>query len=364
MKPRATLMRSSWAKQTAFGPDVLADAAAGRLQPRYASRNLPPFRDVRTDRSVLAGKRYLPVALVETTRGCPNSCSFCCVTTVFGGRFRHRPVDEVLAEVADCRERVVMFVDDNIVADVGAAKDLCRRLAPLGIKWVGQASLTMARDRELLTLMRESGCQGVLTGIESISSESLEQARKGWNKADLGYEEALDVVQDHGIAVVGSFALGMDGDTMESLDATLEFAVRTRLFAALFNLLTPYPGTDLYRDLAASGRLIRPRWWLDPDYRYGSAVFRPRHIDAEALAEVRQALYRDFYGARSTARRLLKGAANAHDPWRVLAYLAINLTAVRDERSRHDLALGGGSPGATYPGWPDLGEEHSCHDRS
>src|SRR5687767_4344773 len=143
----------------------------------------------------------------------------------------------------------------------------------------------MTKDKELMRLMHESGCAGVLTGIESISRANLKQIHKSWNTVGIGYDEALKIARDNGIAIVGSFILGMDEDTPASLDELLEFTIRERFFAVLFNLLTPYPGTDLYDEFLQQGRLSRPHWWLDPDYTYGSAVFKPKNISAHELEQ-------------------------------------------------------------------------------
>jgi radical SAM superfamily enzyme YgiQ (UPF0313 family) len=319
---------------------LLADAARGRLQARYRHEGRLSFEGVRPDHRVLAGRRYLPVGMIETTRGCPFACSFCSVTTFFGRSFRHRPPAEVVAEIERLDKPLYFFVDDNIVADREAAKALCRAIEPLGIRWVSQASLTMARDRELLRLMRASGCMGVLAGIESISAAGLAQIDKRWNTVGIGYDEALAALRDHGIAVVGSFVLGLDDDTPETLERTLEFAERQRLFAVLFNILTPYPGTALYDELARSGRLEIPEWWLDPRYTYGRMVFEPASMPAAEVEATRRAMYRRFYRPRSLFLRLLDHRANARDPWQVLAFLGLNLPAEREEALRAGLPLG------------------------
>jgi len=322
---------------------VLADVRRGRLQPLYRqpeSLARQPLAAVRVDRSIFAGKKYLPMAMVESTRGCPFACNFCSVTTFFGRSFRHRPPQEVAAEVAGLGRKFVFLVDDNIVGDKEAAKQLFRALIPLRIRWISQASLTMTRDRELMRLMRDSGCAGVLVGIETLQRDNLKQIRKGWNTVGIGYDRALDIARDHGIAVVGSFILGMDQDTEESLDLLLDFAIRQRLFAVLFNLLTPYPGTELYETFRAQGRLARPRWWDDPDYTYGSLVFEPAGISGEALARKRLRMYRDFYGGSSLLRRFCEPRANARDLWHAFTFLAMNLPANREEVMRFGQALG------------------------
>ena len=320
--------------------EVLADAARGRLQRLYRQPETRPFANVRPNRAVFAGKKYLPVAMIETTRGCPFACNFCSVTAFFGRGFRHRPPQEVVAEVTQQKQPVYFFVDDNIVADRSAAKALFRALIPLKIRWISQASLTMTKDLELMRLMRDSGCAGVLVGIESISRANLKQINKSWNTVGLGYDEALKITRDHGLAIVGSFILGMDDDTPEALERLLEFAVRQQFFAVLFNLLTPYPGTELYRTFLREGRLIKPQWWLDPTYTYGTPVFRPQGISVEALAETRLKMYRQFYGAQSIARRLWDPQANLRDLWHAFTFLGMNLPAYKEEATRFGRALG------------------------
>lgn len=320
--------------------DVLRDVKLKQLKQTYRQAHTLPFAGVRVNRSVWAGKKYLPVGMVETTRGCPFSCNFCSVTTFFGRSFRHRPPQEVVAEIEILDKKFVFLVDDNIVADKEAAKELFRALIPLKIRWISQASLTMTKDKELMRLMRESGCAGVLTGIETISRANLQQIHKSWNTVGIGYGEALKIARDHGIAIVGSFILGMDEDTPESLNELLEFTIHERFFAVLFNLLTPYPGTELYKQFLSDGRLTRPQWWLDPDYTYGSVVFKPQNISAHELEQGRLHLYREFYSPSSMLKRLWEPRANIQDLWHAFTFLTMNLPANKEEQMRFGRALG------------------------
>jgi radical SAM superfamily enzyme YgiQ (UPF0313 family) len=320
--------------------DVLKDARCGRLQKLYHQALTLPLEKVKVNRSVFAGKKYLPIGMVETTRGCPFSCNFCSVTTFFGRSFRHRPPAEVVAEIMSLDKKFIFLVDDNIVADKEAAKELFRALIPLKIRWISQASLTMTKDRELMRLMHESGCAGVLTGIETISRANLKQIHKSWNTVGIGYDEALKIARDHGIAIVGSFILGMDEDTPESLDELLEFTIHERFFAVLFNLLTPYPGTTLYSQFLQDGRLLHPKWWLDPDYTYGSVVFKPKNISIHDLEQGRLRLYREFYSPASMLKRFWEPKANLQDLWHAFTFLTMNLPANREEQMRFGKALG------------------------
>src|SRR6266516_5119557 len=320
--------------------DVLHDAQRRKLKRVYHQEHILPVENVKVNRSGFAGKKYLPIGMIETTRGCPFSCRFCSVTTFFGRNFRHRPAMEVIAEIESLDKKFVFLVDDNIVADKEAAKDLFHALIPLKIRWISQASLTMTKDLELMGLMRESGCAGVLVGIESINKANLKQIHKSWNTVGIGYDQALHIARDHGIGIVGSFILGMDEDSRESLDLTLEFAVEQRLFAALFNILTPYPSTPLFKEMLEAGRLMSPHWWIDPDYRYGTPVFEPRKISAQELAVKRLEMYRTFYGTRSTLRRFFEPLANIRDLWHAFTFLTMNLSANREEQMRFGRVLG------------------------
>jgi radical SAM superfamily enzyme YgiQ (UPF0313 family) len=322
-----------WAK-------VLEDACQGQLQHIYQGgreAHYPPFQ---VNRAVLKNKKYLPAGLVETARGCPYNCSFCSVTTFFGHTFRRRPVGQLVDEIRSTNQKTILFVDDNIIGEVESAKELLTALIPLKIRWISQASISMTHDLELMELMRRSGCAGVLVGIESLFVDNLKDIRKGWNTARQDYVQSLQIAREHGIALVGSFIVGLDNDTNESLDATLEFAIRQKMFAVLFNILVPFPATDLYQQFQHEGRLRYEKWWLDDRYRYGQAVFQPNNFSAKGIEGKRMDMYRKFYGAKSITSRLLELHSNLQDPWHALVYLAINLPGYAQEKSRTGKKLG------------------------
>jgi radical SAM superfamily enzyme YgiQ (UPF0313 family) len=141
-------------------------------------------------------------------------------------------------------------------------------------------------------------------------------------------------MREHAIPVVGSFIIGLDHDTEESLDATVEFTIRQKLFAVLFNMLVPFPETDLYRQFQLEGRLRYPRWWLDENYRYGQAVFQPKNFSVARLEEKRLEMYRQFFSAKSIISRMHDPIANLQDPWHALVYLTLNLPAYTQEFER------------------------------
>src|SRR5690242_10133521 len=281
---------------------LLDDARRRSLQPVYDGRGRRSLAGVRPRRELFADKRYQNVTLVEFARGCNFRCDFCSITAFHGASQNHRPAREVAAEMAATGSRRFFIVDDNIVSQPEQARALCRELIALGVpggtgslRWVGQASIHIAQDDELLELMARSGCQGVLIGMESLDPANLRAMGKGWNLAGGGYEASLARFRKHGLAVYGTFVFGYDNDDAAVVRRSVAFAREQKLFLAAFNHLVPFPGTPLYRRLAAEGRLRTPKWWLDPDGRVGDVVFQPRKMSPEELQALCLEARREFF---------------------------------------------------------------------
>lgn len=324
-------------------PRVVEDARRGRLRRVYRQREPPPIAGrPPPDRSIFAGLRYLPVTLVQYGRGCRFNCDFCSIRAFYGSSLRQRSVREVCDEIEAAGRRTVFFVDDNLFVDVERAKELFRALIPLGIRWTCQTSIDLARDRELVALMAKSGCASALFGFESLSRRSLAQMRKAWNLKWQDYETSIEVMHDAGIMIYGSFVHGYDGDTAECFDATVEFAERHKFFLANFNPLTPTPRAPLYDRLAAEGRLLFERWWLDPRFRYGEAVFEPRGMSAAELTAGCWRARRRFNGVRSIARRFVSSRSTR--PGNALQFLLANLVSRREIGRKQGMRLGGPEP--------------------
>ena len=211
-------------------------------------------------------KNYLPVHFVETTRGCPIDCEFCAVSTAFGGNYRNRPIEEVLAELQGLKpfdgfltlKNCVFFVDDNIISNRAYAREFFTRIADFKLHWFGQASMNIARDPEILRLCQQSGCVGLFIGFETLSPETLASVGKRVNRPD-EYFEVVKRIHDHGIGIDGSFVFGFDTDDDGVFDRTVEFVLKAKLEVAYFSILTPYPGTRLHRRLEEERRLLTPR---------------------------------------------------------------------------------------------------------
>lgn len=311
----------------ALWPRLVEDARRGRLQRIYRDEGFPPLAGAQPDRSIFRGKRYAPAALVQYGRGCRFACEFCSIHAFYGKDLRQRPVENVVAEIEATGKKHIFLVDDNIFVDRARAKELFTALIPLKIRWSCQISIDIAQDRELMALLERSGCTTAVVGFESLSESSLRQMKKHWNLKHSDYKTSVQIFQDHGIMLYGSFVFGYDDDTPDSFDRTLEFAVDSKFYTANFNPLTPMPGAALYDRLEKEGRLLYPRWWLDPRFRYGDAVFRPKGMSAEELTAGCYRIRKEFHSLRSIASRGLEYRTNCRDPYRLGLHLASNLVS-------------------------------------
>lgn len=310
---------------------LLDDYADGRGQPIYRSDNLSSLAQVRIDRSIFAGKRYAPVELAQYSRGCRFVCDFCSIHEFYGTRVRVRPAAELGAELAGLdRKRLLFLVDDNLFNSAADLDRLLQVLKPLRRRWSCQISIDVARDRRLLDRLAEAGCRFVLIGFESLEPANLKQMRKPWNRVAGDYRRVVGELHARGIGVYGTFVFGYDHDTPETIRRSLDFALESRLEIANFNPLTPTPGSALYARLQAEGRLLSPRWWLDPDYRYGAPIFAPRLMTPAQLAEGCFAAKRDFYAWSAIARRVL-------DNDRRFSWFSASMTVVANLISRREV---------------------------
>jgi radical SAM superfamily enzyme YgiQ (UPF0313 family) len=320
---------------------VIDDARHGTLKKTYRGNGRPALDQVRPDRSIFRGKRYLPIGLVEAGRGCHFRCEFCAVQTVFEHSQTRRPIDRILEELHALKneKRLFFFVDDNMTSSPRATKELLRALEPLRIRWVSQTTIAAAHDEEMLELLVRSGCQGVLIGFESLNPSSLASMNKTFNTARGGFEAALANLRRHRIRVYGTFIFGYDGDTLDSVRPTIDFARHHAFYIAAFNHLTPVPGTPLYHRLAAEGRLLYDAWWLDDRYSYNRIPYQPQGMSPEELQRACLSARREFYSWRSIFGRGMD-EVNRSSAFMWRAFYAINAMHRGDVSLRDHYPLG------------------------
>jgi radical SAM superfamily enzyme YgiQ (UPF0313 family) len=325
----------------AIWPRVIDDARHGRLEKIYRQESRPSLADLKPNRSIFLGKRYLPIGLIEAGRGCHFKCEFCAVQKVFNNTQTRRPIDTILREIEQVRhdKKLFFFVDDNITSNIAEAKEFFRALAPLRIRWVSQSSINAAHDEEFLALLAASGCMGVLIGFESLDPQNLREMNKSFNTMRGGFEKALANLRRHRIRVYGTFIFGYDRDTPESFSRTVRFAREQSMYIAAFNHLTPFPGTPLYDRLKAEGRLLYEAWWMDERYRYNHIPFQPAGMSPKDLQRCCLEARREFYSWPSIVRRGFN-TVNRTDAFMWRNFYLINAMHRGDVSMRDEYPLG------------------------
>jgi len=262
---------------------MLADYEKGALQPRYNGKS--GYSLLHPDRSIYADKKYLPITLVETGRGCHHHCEFCAISAYYSCDYIPRPHQDIIDELQSSKHKYHFLVDDNLTANREHALGLFKKMKPLQIKWAGQGTLAIAKDQELLKAMKESGCELILIGFESLNQQSLYQMNKSWEAALGERDELVENIHRAGISIYATFVFGFDGDDEQSFAEALLFSRKHRFYTAAFNHLLPFPGTDTYQRLKEENRLLYDKWWLESDYCYGELAFKPANMTAELLSQ-------------------------------------------------------------------------------
>ena len=288
-------------------PQIVEDIENGRLRKVYRGDHDTDLHSVPVPRYDLLAAKRRALSIwnsypVQATRGCPHSCSYCCVTRFYGGKHRRRPVEDVIRDIRAHGSRLMHFVDDNLMADPTYAKALFREMAGLDVRWGTQTSIEIAGDEELLDLAYRAGCRIVMVGMESTSQPNLESVNKAWGLA-ASYRGAIRTIQRHGIAVHALIILGLPQDTPESMDQTVDFLVEAGAAAAEFFIFTPYPGTPVGEEYRRQGKIVDH----DPThYREPYVVFRhPRLSPRELQRGFWRSLSR-FYSLPNIWRRLFR----------------------------------------------------------
>lgn len=287
--------------------ELLKDAANGRLRQRYVGK-ATPMSEIPTPRYDLLPPGFFIQHVVQATRGCPFTCSFCTVPTLNPG-FRTRPITDVVKDIEYDKfphwwqRKVVWFWDDNLTIKRTYITALLQAITPLRKWWLTQASMDIAGDGALLDLMKRSGCIGIFFGIESFGTESLKDAHKPQNKIH-EYQSRIRALHDRGICVMAGFIAGFDGDTPETIVAMAKQLYVAGVDVPFLSILTPYSGTPAYTKMAKEGRILAGRGW---EFYNGYGVsFRPKNMSPDQLLQAHRLLWREAFSPRYTFLRVVR----------------------------------------------------------
>ncbi|ODS32329.1 MAG: hypothetical protein SCARUB_02525 [Candidatus Scalindua rubra] len=288
-------------------PEVIEDLKHGSLKRIYKSTKLHPLKGLPVPRYDLIEKDFILNHPVQATRGCPFKCKFCSVVSLYPG-LRVRPIDEVIRDIT-CFEgrnylqnKMVVFMDNNLIANKRYAKELFRKMLPLKKWWASQLSIDMAKDKELMRLAAKSGCVSVYIGIESFSQESLKNIGKHQNKVS-DYKNAIKTFHEYGIYVQGSLIIGFDEDTLESISKIPNIIQELGIDIPYLHILTPFYGTELFDRLNREKRILTKDW---SRYNFLNAVFRPKNMSVDELHSSHLEIWKEMHSVSKAFGRTFK----------------------------------------------------------
>lgn len=308
---------------------ILADLAAfGRPRDLYRGGRCASLADLPPPRWPQPPERDVCpwVIPVQTSRGCRNACSFCSTTRYQGAARRHRPIEDIVAEIRSYRDsgyltadKSIFLTDNNTVSDTdhrrglrdtAYAKALFRALEPLGVPWAGQGEISVADDPEMLELLARSGCHYLLIGFESLDQDNLGGVGKTGNRTE-EYVPRIEALHRHGIQIIGCFIFGLDNDTPEVFERTAEFVERY-VDVPQLSVLTPFPGTALFARLEREGRILHRDW---SRYDITHVVFRPKRMSPRELEIGYREILRRTFGWGRMFLRAARTASRPVEPW-------------------------------------------------
>ena len=290
--------------------DILQDFKNGRLRSIYKQERTTDLDDyplLDHERITRRRSRFFDIGTIETSRGCPYDCDFCSVSIIHGRKIRNRPLKPVLSEMESIDNRLLFFVDNNIISSIPYAKRLFAEMIPLKKRWTAQASVAFAKDRELVRLASDSGCFGLLVGLESVVEEGFRQYKKSLGSLE-ELKEALKLLKDHGIAVLATMVFGHDFDTKDTIRRTLDYLLDLDLITASLGILVPYPGTRLADRMETQDRLLSKDWSL---YDINNLLFKPRNFNCAEFVEEMQNLRKKYFSLPSVMKRVVSHAGNS-----------------------------------------------------
>lgn len=285
---------------------VLDDIKAHKLKDFYKldkypelNRYIAPRRDLVQK---VAGKFKL--APIETGRGCPYNCDFCTVPKSFGSKQRHKTIDSILKDIETIEEKNLFFLDDNITINKKFARELFERMIPYKKNWVGQASINITNDKELMKLARKSGCKGLLIGFESMTDSGLNKYRKTFASFDKNVE-AVKILQDHGIKTMASLVFGLDDDDKSVFDTAYTFIEKAKPAFLQACALTPYPGTQVFEKMKKENRILTDDW---RQFDAKKVIIKPQSMTCDELQEGYSTIKDKTYSYSSILSRSIPNA--------------------------------------------------------
>lgn len=285
--------------------DFMEDYREGRPKRIYRNKREIDMEKVAMPRYDLLKMECYRTIPVQISRGCPHNCAFCASTKVYGPKYRHKSVEQVLEEIELIKSLKknphIYFTDDNMLVKKDFSIQLLKKLKGRGIRWMTHTDISIAWNKEVLELLRDSGCRKLVIGFESIEEKSLKAMEKWKYERLQDYAQAIECIQSYGIGVWGTFIVGLDGDDKSIFRKVVDFTLENHLYGAMISVPTPFPGSQLYRQLEEENRILTRYWG---SYTLWNVVVKPRNMTVKELEEGFAYTLRKIYAPEAVRERM------------------------------------------------------------
>lgn len=280
-------------------PELLNDFLTKHIKPHYQSNepvelgSLKPYRQ-----DLIKPKHYNDFWSVLVSRGCQFKCEFCTVHKFFQ-KMNYRPIESVIDELRKAPAGWIELHSDTLTQDRDYALELFAAMKGLNKKWVGETTIKLAEDAELLEAAAKSGLQYLLVGLETPSREALKRAGKGFVRPDQ-VKQHIKHIHEYDIIVDSCAMFGFDEHDTGIFDDAIDYFMDIELDVCAGNIMTPYPGTNLFNRLDKEGRILTRDW---SKYDGTHAVFQPKNMSPEQLEKGLYKFWSHFYKPSVMAKR-------------------------------------------------------------
>ncbi len=280
---------------------LLDDLSKNNLQQVYQNEIIPDLKLVPIPNwNFVKKNNYLYHNVVVTSRGCPFKCNFCYNSSEYvSSLFRNRPIENVLEEIEALKTKQILFIDDNFIGNIAWTKGFIQAIKNKGFSWHAAVSANIYHHQDLIDDFALSGCKSLFIGFESIVEESICFANKKQNTVD-EYETLIELLHSKGIMVNASLVFGFDYDKTVVFEKTLDWLVRNKVETMTAHILTPYPGTALYKQLLDENRIVN---FNLSQYNTSNVVFQPKQMTVDELYNGYLWIYKEFYSLKNIVKR-------------------------------------------------------------
>jgi len=282
--------------------EILSDVQKGELKERYYNPNPTDLSKVPIlKREFVNSSKYLYTNVVVASRGCPFSCEFCYNSCEYvHHKYRNRKIEDVIEEIKSLKTKHIMFIDDNFIGNINWTRSFLKEIKPLKLKWNAAVSANIWHHLDLLDEMSQCGCQSLFIGFESINKRSTDNVNKHQNHS-IDYEKLIKEIHARKMMVNASFVFGLDYDGPDTFKNTLDWLVKNKVETMTAHILTPYPGTQLYKRFMEENRIID---FNLSNYNTSHVVFKPKNMTPDELMKGYLWIYKEFYSLKNIIKRI------------------------------------------------------------